>query len=155
MLLYPSMVPLLVHHRVLCYCSLAKPDSQTKNKGLALQDYSYSLCRQTWMCLMAEISAHSSISSLWSLSVHLSPRSLLGFTTLVAAFLNSSIDGSYAWYCSWSLGTPSFDRDIMMPDKEECWRHALDLLIQPLWWDKTPRHIVASSTLKNSANYTS
>ena len=39
MLQYPSMVPLLAHHQVLCYCSLAKPDSRTKNKGLALQDY--------------------------------------------------------------------------------------------------------------------
>ena len=25
----------------------------------------------------------------------------------------------------------------------------LGLLLQPLWWDKSPRHIVASSTLKN------
>ena len=33
-----------------------------------------------------------------------------------------------------SLGTLSSDRDIdiMIPDKEECWQHALDLLIQPL-----------------------
>ena len=34
------MVPLLAHHQMLCYCSLAKPDSRTKNKGLASQDYS-------------------------------------------------------------------------------------------------------------------
>ena len=34
------MVPLLAHHQMLCYCSLANPDSRTKNKGLALQDYS-------------------------------------------------------------------------------------------------------------------
>ena len=25
---------------VLCYCSLAQPDSRTKDKGLALEDYS-------------------------------------------------------------------------------------------------------------------
>ena len=36
MRLYPSMVLLLAHHhQMLCYCSLAKPDSRTKNKGLA------------------------------------------------------------------------------------------------------------------------
>ena len=29
----------------------------------------------------------------------------------------------------------------------------LDLFIQSLRWDKSPRHIVASSTLKNSASY--
>ena len=81
---------------------------------------------------MAEISARSSVSSLQSLSVHLDPRSLVGLITLVAAFLNSSKRGSYAWYCSWSLGTPSSDCDIMIPNKEECWQHALDLLIQPL-----------------------
>ena len=40
MLHHPSTVLLLAHHQVLCYCSLAKPDSRTKNKGLALQDYS-------------------------------------------------------------------------------------------------------------------
>ena len=34
------MVPLLAHHQMLCYCSLANPDSRTKNKGLASQDYS-------------------------------------------------------------------------------------------------------------------
>ena len=42
------------------------------------------------MCLMAEISARSSVSLLWSLSVCLNPWSLLGVTTIVAAFLNSS-----------------------------------------------------------------
>ena len=71
---------------------------------------------------MAEISAQSSVSLLWSLSVHLNPRSLLGLTTLVAAFLNNRKRGSYAWYCSWSPGTTSSDRDIMIPDKEECWQ---------------------------------
>ena len=47
---------------------------------------------------MAEISAQSSVSLLQSLSVHLDTRSLVGLTTLVAAFLNSSKYGSYAWY---------------------------------------------------------
>ena len=41
----------------------------------------------------------------------------------------------------------------MIPDKEY-WQQ-LDLLLQPLRWNKSPRHIVASSTLKNSASYTS
>ena len=82
------------------------------------------------MCLMPEISAQSSVSLLRSLAVHLDPGSLLGLTTLVAAF--SSKHGSYAWYCSWSPGTPSSDRDITISDMEECWQHALDLLIQPL-----------------------
>ena len=46
MLLYPSMVPLLAQHQMLCYY-LAKPDSRMKSKGLASQDYSSSLRRQT------------------------------------------------------------------------------------------------------------
>ena len=33
------MVPLLAHHQMLYYCSLANPDSRTKNKGLVSQDY--------------------------------------------------------------------------------------------------------------------
>ena len=155
MLLYPSVVLLLAHHQMLCFCSLAKPDSRTKNKGPASQNYSIVFVKKTWTCLMAEISAQSSVSSLWSLSVHLDPRSLLGLTNLVAAFLNSSKHGSYAWYCSWSPETPSSDHDITIPDKEECWQHALDLLMQPLPWDKSPRHIIASSTLKDSTSYTS
>ena len=36
MLLYPSMVLSLAHHQVLCYCSLAKPDSHPKSKSLDL-----------------------------------------------------------------------------------------------------------------------
>ena len=47
------------------------------------------------MCLMAEMSARSSVSSLRSLSVHLDLRPLLGLTTLVAALINSSKRGSY------------------------------------------------------------
>ena len=155
MLLYSSVVLLLPHHQMLCYCSLAKPDSWMKNKGLALQDCSYSLCRLTWICLMAEISVRSSVSSLRSLSAHFDPRSLVSLTTSVAAFLNRSKRGSYAWYCSWSPGTPSSDCDIMIPDKEERWQYALDLFIQPLRWDKSPRHVLASSTLKDSTSYTS
>ena len=100
---------------------------------------------------MAEISAQSSVSSLQSLSVHLNPRSLLGLTTLVAAFLNSSKCGSYGWYRSWSPGTLSSDRN-MIPDKEECWQHALGLFIQLLRWDKSPRHS-SSSTARVSYRY--
>ena len=91
------------------------------------------------MCLMAEISARSSVSSLQSLSVHLDPWSLLRLTTLVAPF--SSKCGSYAWYCSWSPGTPSSDLDIMLPDKEM--QATLNMTV------------VATSTLKNSASYMS
>ena len=40
------------------------------------------------MCLMAEISTRSSVSSLQSLSVHLDPRSLVGLTTLVATVVS-------------------------------------------------------------------
>ena len=43
------------------------------------------------MCLMAEMSARSSVSSLRSLSVHLDPRSFLGLTTLVAALTVVSV----------------------------------------------------------------
>jgi len=43
MLLYPVMVLLLAYHQVLCYCSLAKPDSHTIRKNLVLQDYSYEI----------------------------------------------------------------------------------------------------------------
>ena len=67
---------------------------------------------------MAEICAQSSVSLLRSLSVHLDPQSLVGLTTLVKVFLNSSKCGSYAWYCSWSLGTMSSDYDIMIPDMQ-------------------------------------
>ena len=31
--IYPNTVPLLAHHQMLCDCSLAKPDSQTKKQG--------------------------------------------------------------------------------------------------------------------------
>ena len=48
------------------------------------------------MCLMAEISARSSVSSLQSLSVHLDRWSLLGLTTLVVAILNGSKHGTVA-----------------------------------------------------------
>ena len=44
---------------------------------------------------MAKISARSSVSLLRSSSVYHDPRSLLGLTTLVAAFLNSGKRGSY------------------------------------------------------------
>ena len=43
MFLYPSMVLLLAHHQVLCYCSLAKLDSHMKSKNLVSWDYSYGI----------------------------------------------------------------------------------------------------------------
>ena len=43
MLLYPSMVLLPAHYQMLRYCGLAKPDSHTKRKLLASQDYSYGM----------------------------------------------------------------------------------------------------------------
>ena len=36
MLVYPGVVPLPAPHQMLSYCSLAKPDSHTKGKSLAL-----------------------------------------------------------------------------------------------------------------------
>ena len=62
--------------------------------------------------------------------VHLDPRSLLGLTTLVAAFLNSSKRGFYA--VTGLRGPRVLTVTSMVPDKEEWWQHALDLLIQPL-----------------------
>ena len=126
MLLYQSMVPLLAHHQMLCYCCIAKSGSRTKNKGQASQDYSYSLRGQKCdgrnecliLCLFASVFV--SAPQYWS---------LLGLTTSVAAFLlNNSKHAPHAQYCSQST-----DHDIMIPDKEECWQHALDSLIQPLW----------------------
>ena len=38
MLLYPGVVPLAAPHHMLGYCSLAKPNSHTKGKSLALRD---------------------------------------------------------------------------------------------------------------------
>ena len=148
MLLYPSMVPLLAHHQMFVIVVLQSQTLEWKTRVWLHKTVVTVLCRLTWMYLTPEISVQSSVSSLQSLSVHLDPRSLVGLTTLVAAFLNSSKRGSYAWYCSWSPGTPSSDCDIMIPDKEECCQHALDLLIQPLRWDKSHRHILANSTLK-------
>ena len=52
--------------------------------------------------LMANLDMSESLPS-----VHLDHRSLLGLTTLVAAFLNSSKCGSYAWYGLVS-GDPEF-----------------------------------------------
>ena len=48
----------LAHHKVLSYCTLAKPDSHTKSKSLALQDHSYGTPLMTKNA-MAEISAQS------------------------------------------------------------------------------------------------
>ena len=98
--------------------------------------------------VMAKITARSSVSLLQSFSVRLGRRSLLGLTTLVAPSLTivsvAPMHGTVA-----SLWDPEF----------WLWHHdtrqrtmlaALDLLIQPLWWDKSPRYIIATSTLKNS-----
>ena len=96
---------------------------------------------------------YCSVSLFRSLSVHLDPRSLVGLVTLVAAAFPSVVSMALMHGTVAGLrGTHSSDCDIMIPDKEECWQHALDLLIQP---PRSPRHILASSTLKNSASYTS
>ena len=39
MLLIPSMLLLVVHHQMLCYCDLAKPDPCRKSKSPVSQDY--------------------------------------------------------------------------------------------------------------------
>ena len=94
MLLYPSIVLLLPHHQVLCYCSLAKPDPRTKCKSLVSQDFSY------WVVfvdknVMAEISTQSR-SLHFALHVCIS---ILGYY-LSSVFLNSSNCAPHAWYCS-------------------------------------------------------
>ena len=66
MVLYPSMLLvdllLLAHHQVLCYCSLAKPDSRTKNNSVALGDSTVvELSSWTKMHAMAGHSAQSSV----------------------------------------------------------------------------------------------
>ena len=89
------MVLLLAHHQVLFYHSLAKLDSRMKSKSLVSQDYSYGIAFMD-KNVMAEILVllnPQSLTSIRSLSVHLNLRSLLGLTTLVAAFLNSSKHG--------------------------------------------------------------
>ena len=63
-----SVVPLLAHHQMLCYCSLAKLDSRTKNKGPASQNLNV---------LDDRISACSILSLFALVFVHLDPRSLL------------------------------------------------------------------------------
>ena len=40
---YPSMVLLLAHHQLLCYCSLAQPEPRKRSKSLVSQDYSYGI----------------------------------------------------------------------------------------------------------------
>ena len=73
----------IAHHQSDAVVLQSQTLKQKQVKGLASQDYSCSLHRQTWMSLMAEISA-------------LDPWSLLGLITLVAAFVNSSKRGPYA-----------------------------------------------------------
>ena len=92
------------------------------------------------------------LQSLRSLSVHHDHWSLLGLTTLVAAFHNSI------------LSVPSMHAASLRDPKFLPWHRntrqgrtlaTLDLFIQSLRWDKSPRHIVASTTLNNCASYMS
>ena len=94
------MVPLLAHHQMLCYCRLHNYSvvlqTQTLGKTRAwLRKTIVASIVIVFVDMMAEISARSSVSSLRSSSVQLDPRSLLGLTTLVPAFLDSSKRGSY------------------------------------------------------------
>ena len=104
LLLYPSVVLLLAHYQVLCYCSLTKPDPCKarplyKCKSLVSQDYSY------WVVFVdkdvtAEIGAQS---QLLHFALHVcAPWSSVtnSLTTLVATFLNSSKCAPHAWYYS-------------------------------------------------------
>ena len=70
------------------------------------------------MCLMAEMSARSSVFSLRSLSVHLDLWPLLGLTTLVAALINSSKCGSYMH------GTVAGLRGPQVLIVTSCWKNA-------------------------------
>ena len=67
------------------------------SKSLDSQDYSYGIVFVD-NNVMAEISVQSSVFLLQSSSMHLDPWSLLGLTTLVEAFLNSSKRGPHVWY---------------------------------------------------------
>ena len=82
---------------------------EKQQSGFARLLLSKCLCGQK--CDGTDYSARSCLFTS-SLSVYLDPRSLLGLTTLVAAFLNSSNHDPYAWYCSQSpgpeLGKPHF-----------------------------------------------
>ena len=91
MLLYPSMVLLLPHHQVLCYCSLAKPDPHTKCKSLVSQDCSY------WVVfvdknVMAEIVLNLSLFTLLFMCASQS-----SVTTLVASSLTVVTVPPHAW----------------------------------------------------------
>ena len=82
------LVLLLAHHQVLCCCSLAKPDSRTKSNSLVSREFCYGIVFTVANNVMAGISTRFSASSLRSSLAYLNPQSLLGLTTLVAAFLN-------------------------------------------------------------------
>ena len=74
MLLYPTMVLLLAYHQVLCYCSIVVMQGQTLTWNARVETVVMKChCGQN---VMAEISAHSLVSSLWSSSVHFDPQSL-------------------------------------------------------------------------------
>ena len=72
-----------VAHQVLCYRGLAKLDSRMKRNGLASRG----------IVFVAK-------NVMTGIGFVLDPWSLLGLTTLVAAFLNSSKRGYHAWYYS-------------------------------------------------------
>ena len=56
--IHASVVLLLAHYQVLCYCSLAKPDPQNKSKTLVSQDR-YGIVFMHGQNVMADISAQS------------------------------------------------------------------------------------------------
>jgi len=63
-----TIVLLLAHHQVLCYCSLAKPDSRIKSNSVALQEYCHGIVFVA-KSVMPGICARSSVSSLRSVCV--------------------------------------------------------------------------------------
>ena len=62
MLLYQGMVPLLVHHQMLCYCSIAK--SQTLERKTRVRLRKTIVIVFVGKNVMREISAQSSVTSL-------------------------------------------------------------------------------------------
>jgi len=56
--IHASVVLLLAHYQVLCYCSLAKPDPQNISKTLVSQDR-YGIVFMHGQNVMADISAQS------------------------------------------------------------------------------------------------
>ena len=128
--MYPGMVHLLAYHQVLCYCSLAKPNSHPKSKnlhGFLRLHYSFELL--LWTC------RNQCIPSLFTLILVCAPWSSVtpgsgnlvyssskpGLTCMVLV-INCllAVDGSRGTRFRKALFA---DCNIMIPDKGVCQQH--------------------------------